>query len=100
MRRFLCLHGFRQTAGGGFWESIGALVPKTQAVFQHFVRVVETTLGDSFNTQSQVPDIPGISSHNAFDVYFGSLDAQSKAPDIPSPSLCASIQEPSVSFNL
>ena len=38
-------------------------------------------------------------SHNTFDVYFGSLDSQSKVPDIPSPSMCVSIQELSVSFN-
>lgn len=53
----------------------------------------------STNTQSQVSDIHGISTHNALSVYFGSFNTQSKTPDITSLSMSVSIQELSGSFN-
>ena len=87
-------------SGSQVFSSLGALGPKPHAVCQLFLRVAEAALGVSFNAQSQVPDIPGISSHNALVVYFGSFNAQSKAPDITSMSLRASIQKLTVSFNV
>ena len=82
-----------------FSHTLGALGPKPHAACHLFLRAAEAVLDVSFNTQSQVPDIPGISSLNALSVYFGSFNAQSKAPDILSLSLSASIQELSASFN-
>ena len=57
------------------------------------------TLGVSFNTLSQVSDIPGISVRNTLSYCFGSFNDQSKVPDIPVSSLCALIQKLSDSFN-
>ncbi len=53
----------------------------------------------SFNTQSQTPDIPGISSCVAFSQYSVSLQGQSKAPDNHLLSLCESTEELLSSFN-
>ena len=80
-------------------HTLGALGPKPHATSQLFLRAAEAALGASFNTQSQAPDIPGISSRNQLTQYLGSFNAQSKAPDIPAPSLRVSIQKLSVSFN-
>jgi hypothetical protein len=56
-----------------FYHTLGALGPKPPAFSQHFVRAEESALGVSFNDQSQVPDIPGISSRVAFSFYADSL---------------------------
>ena len=54
-----------------FSHTLSSLGPKSRAVGQLFLHTVEVVLGVSFNTQSQVTDIPGISSRNALSVYFG-----------------------------
>ena len=76
-----------------FYHTLRALGPKTPAFSQCFIRAEEDDLGVSFNTQSQTPDIPGISSHEAFSYYTSSLQAQSKAPDIQFFSLCVSTED-------
>ena len=80
-------------------ETPGASGPKPQAAFHLFARPEETALGVSFNSQSQVPDIPGISSRAAISQYTASLQTQSKDPDIPLLSLYAYTEELSDSFN-
>ncbi len=65
-----------------FYHTLGTLDPKTPTFSHHFVRAEEAALGVSFNTQSQAPDIPGISSRTAFSFYTTSLLDQSKSPDI------------------
>ena len=76
-----------------FLHTLGVLGPKSHPPSQLFLHTPEVDLGVSFNAQSQVSDIPGISSHNALSLYLGSFNVQSKAPDIPAQSLRASIQE-------
>ncbi len=50
---------------------------------QHtYLRAEEDTLDISFNTQSQAPDIPNISSHAAMIEYPISLNATQNDPDI------------------
>ena len=80
-----------------FTHTLGAPDPIRQVAPQLFTRAVEVALGISFNTQSQAPDIPDISSRPEKVEYTWSLN--STAPDIPSPSLCASTQELSESLN-
>ncbi len=63
-------------------HTLGALGPMPQAASQIFQRASEVTLGVSFNTQSQSPDIPGVSSSVLFLRHTDSLQTQSKAPDI------------------
>jgi hypothetical protein len=82
-----------------FYHTPGTLGPKPSAFSHHFVRTEEVTLGVSFNTQSKVPDIPGISSREAFSFYTASLETQSKAPDIHFCLLHTSTEELLVSFN-
>ena len=82
-----------------FYHTLGVLGPKSPAFSQGFVRAEETDLGVSFNAQSQVPDIPGISSHEAFSYYTSSLQTQSKVPDIQFLSLRAFTEELLASFN-
>ena len=83
-----------------FSHTLGALDPKSHVDSQLFLRAAEDDLGVSFNTQSQTPDIPGISSLNQLSLYLGSFNTQSKIPDNPTPSLWVSIQKLSVSFNV
>ncbi len=52
--------------------------PKPHAVSNHVARAEEVVLDVSFNTQSQVSDIPGTSSRTAFSEYAASLQVQSK----------------------
>ncbi len=47
-----------------FYRTRGTLGPKTHATSQLFLRDTETTHGVSFDTQSQSPEIPDISSCN------------------------------------
>ena len=47
----------------------GALDPKPHTDYQCFIRVEEVALGVSLNTQSQVPDINGISSRVVISLY-------------------------------
>ena len=54
-----------------------------QAAPQLFHRAAEVVLGVSLNTQSQVPDIPGVPSRAVSSRYAASLQAQALAPDIP-----------------
>ncbi len=78
---------------------MGTLGPKPTPFSQHFVRDEKDALGVSFNSQSQTPDIPGISSRVAFSFYAASLQDQSKVPDIPFLSLHESTEELLSSFN-
>ena len=64
-----------------FSHTLGTLGPKPHASSQHFLRAAESTLGVSFNAQSQAPDIPGISSLNQLSQYLGSFNTQSKTLD-------------------
>jgi hypothetical protein len=75
----------------------GVSGPKSQASSNRFTRAEEDVLGASFNTQSQVSDIPGVSSCAALSKYTVSLQAQSKDPDIH--PLLASTEELLTSFN-
>jgi hypothetical protein len=47
-------------------HALGALGLLPQAAPQHFQRAAEVALGVSLNAQSQVPDIPGVSSRAVF----------------------------------
>ena len=71
----------------------GAPDPKSKVAPQLFPRAAEAVLGISFNTQSQVPNIPGIPLRASISRYLVSLQAQSKAPDIPMLSLRTSSEE-------
>jgi hypothetical protein len=82
-----------------FYNTLGALGPNPPAFSEHFVRAEEAALGVSFNAQSQVPDIPGISSCAVFFFYEASLKAQSKAPDIQFLSLRVFTEDLLTSFN-
>jgi hypothetical protein len=53
-----------------------------QAAPHLFQGAAEVALGVSFNSQSQTPDIPGVSSRAPFLRHTVSVQAQSKAPDI------------------
>jgi hypothetical protein len=67
---------------------------------QHtYLRAEEATLGISFNSQSQAPDIPNISSHTAMKEYNLSLNATQNDPDISRLPLRGLKQELSVSLN-
>ena len=81
-------------------HSVGVHDPKIPADYQHFVRDEDVVLGVSFNTQSQDPDIPFISTRVAISQYISSLQTQSKTPDIPLLSLHVSTEEVLVSFNV
>ena len=72
------------------FHTLGVSGSKTPAFAQRFVRAEEAALGVSFNTQSQTPVIPGISSYVDFSQYSVSFLTQSKAPDIHLMSLHAS----------
>ena len=82
-----------------FYHTLGTFGPNPPAFSQRFVRVEEAALGVSFNTQSQAPDILGISSRSDFSQYSASLQVQSKVPDIHLLSLRASTEELLTSFN-
>jgi hypothetical protein len=82
-----------------FYNTLETLGPKPPAFSQNFVRAEEAVLGVSFNAQSQVPDIPGISSRVAFSFYTSSLQVQSKIPDIQFLSLRVFTEELLASFN-
>jgi hypothetical protein len=67
---------------------------------QHtYLRVEEVTLGISFNTQSQAPDIPNISSRAAMIEYTLPLNTTQNDPDISSLPLRTLKQELSASLN-
>ena len=79
-------------------HTLGALDPKTHVVCSSFVlrrpsSVVLST--PSPRRQTSLVFRP----HNALSVYCGSFNAQSKVPDISSPSMRASIEELSASSN-
>ena len=82
-----------------FYHVLGSLGSKPSAFSQHFVLAEEAALDVSFNAQSQVPDIPGISSRAVFSLCTASLQSQVKTPDIQFLSLCVSTEELLASFN-
>jgi hypothetical protein len=49
-----------------FYHTLGVFGLNPSAFSQRFVRAEEAALGVCFNTPSQAPDIPGISSRAAF----------------------------------
>jgi hypothetical protein len=75
----------------------GASGPHPLATSNRDDRAGEAVLGVSLNAQSQAPDIPVVSSRDAFSRYAASLQDQSKVLDLP--SLRAFTEEVLVSFN-
>jgi hypothetical protein len=63
------------------------------------VRVEETVLGASFNVQSQVTDIPGVSLYTSSSRYTPSLQTHSLTSDVQCVSLREYMEDLSSSFN-
>ena len=71
--------------------------PPMTTVSQRFIRPEEVVLGVSFNSQSQSPDIRGISLFNVTNHIF--LTGSIQGPDIPFLSLCVSTKDLLTVFN-
>jgi hypothetical protein len=92
-------HGTILSLQAPTFYTTGAFGLQPHAASNRIARVEEDVLDASFNTQSQSPDIPGVTLNDVCSWYEASVQVQSLVSDILLLSFLANMEEFSTSFN-